>query len=198
MITPVFSDKLDALPATLVLFREYDSGSLAGGIAQGACRHALSIGSGGSAIIADYLARCRDTLGLGPTTVQTPMQAVVDQHDLTQSDVWRFSAGGDNPDAVAASRAALDRKAGKLHLVTRNPDGSAAAIVERGGGTVHVVPVADPKDGYLATHSLLSSVIAILLACDAASQNPRGTRSEEHTSELQSLMRISYAVFCLK
>src|SRR3546814_2913658 len=26
----------------------------------------------------------------------------------------------------------------------------------------------------------------------------RVTRSEEHTSELQSLMRISYAVFCLK
>src|SRR3546814_7956706 len=26
----------------------------------------------------------------------------------------------------------------------------------------------------------------------------RGHRSEEHTSELQSLMRISYAVFCLK
>src|SRR3546814_8595642 len=26
----------------------------------------------------------------------------------------------------------------------------------------------------------------------------RRTRSEEHTSELQSLMRISYAVFCLK
>src|SRR3546814_10057158 len=27
---------------------------------------------------------------------------------------------------------------------------------------------------------------------------PRRLRSEEHTSELQSLMRISYAVFCLK
>src|SRR3546814_7125448 len=27
---------------------------------------------------------------------------------------------------------------------------------------------------------------------------PRKHRSEEHTSELQSLMRISYAVFCLK
>src|SRR3546814_7877763 len=42
--------------------------------------------------------------------------------------------------------------------------------------------------------------------CDAcrsggASRGGRGTgrrRSEEHTSELQSLMRISYAVFCLK
>src|SRR3546814_8378695 len=28
-------------------------------------------------------------------------------------------------------------------------------------------------------------------------QNLLGKRSEEHTSELQSLMRISYAVFCL-
>src|SRR3546814_1367906 len=28
--------------------------------------------------------------------------------------------------------------------------------------------------------------------------NPAPKRSEEHTSELQSLMRISYAVFCLK
>src|SRR3546814_5169283 len=27
---------------------------------------------------------------------------------------------------------------------------------------------------------------------------PQDCRSEEHTSELQSLMRISYAVFCLK
>src|SRR3546814_1076586 len=32
-----------------------------------------------------------------------------------------------------------------------------------------------------------------------AVEGPRpGARSEEHTSELQSLMRISYAVFCLK
>src|SRR3546814_8371233 len=30
------------------------------------------------------------------------------------------------------------------------------------------------------------------------SPEARSTRSEEHTSELQSLMRISYAVFCLK
>src|SRR3546814_10049591 len=28
--------------------------------------------------------------------------------------------------------------------------------------------------------------------------DPKTVRSEEHTSELQSLMRISYAVFCLK
>src|SRR3546814_10534548 len=32
----------------------------------------------------------------------------------------------------------------------------------------------------------------------AVFEPPRPARSEEHTSELQSLMRISYAVFCLK
>src|SRR3546814_6273811 len=40
------------------------------------------------------------------------------------------------------------------------------------------------------------SGIALLL-CSEAGRYITG-RSEEHTSELQSLMRISYAVFCLK
>src|SRR3546814_3724549 len=42
---------------------------------------------------------------------------------------------------------------------------------------------------------------ALLLEClgdSHAARHLRRSRSEEHTSELQSLMRISYAVFCLK
>src|SRR3546814_5660104 len=35
-------------------------------------------------------------------------------------------------------------------------------------------------------------------ATKAATPTKKAPRSEEHTSELQSLMRISYAVFCLK
>src|SRR3546814_2249254 len=35
-------------------------------------------------------------------------------------------------------------------------------------------------------------------AAAGSGHSPRRSRSEEHTSELQSLMRISYAVFCLK
>src|SRR3546814_5332266 len=40
-------------------------------------------------------------------------------------------------------------------------------------------------------------LVAIVLA-GVAQPVPVVGRSEEHTSELQSLMRISYAVFCLK
>src|SRR3546814_6806146 len=36
------------------------------------------------------------------------------------------------------------------------------------------------------------------LWCDGGPPHHRHGRSEEHTSELQSLMRISYDVFCLK
>src|SRR3546814_2386506 len=54
------------------------------------------------------------------------------------------------------------------------------------------------EDGYPLAQSFVLS-----LACWAAGQilhyhNGIAVRSEEHTSELQSLMRISYAVFCLK
>src|SRR3546814_1817726 len=39
---------------------------------------------------------------------------------------------------------------------------------------------------------------AYAVSCFLAIYGPAQSRSEEHTSELQSLMRISYAVFCLK
>src|SRR3546814_8371784 len=43
-------------------------------------------------------------------------------------------------------------------------------------------------------------LLRAIAALTSAATEPAGadTRSEEHTSELQSLMRISYAVFCLK
>src|SRR3546814_5605527 len=61
--------------------------------------------------------------------------------------------------------------------------------------------------------SSISSLIGTKMSADPASHSTSGfciartrysahrsitRRSEEHTSELQSLMRISYAVFCLK
>src|SRR3546814_9704447 len=65
----------------------------------------------------------------------------------------------------------------------------AGAIVAD-GGTAIVASEGGPMENDLRR------VGALHLKLPAASKNP--FRSEEHTSELQSLMRISYAVFCLK
>src|SRR3546814_10081434 len=50
-----------------------------------------------------------------------------------------------------------------------------------------------PRTGSFNPVKLIAPVVAMHLY-----GNGIGGRSEEHTSELQSLMRISYAVFCLK
>src|SRR3546814_13165917 len=55
-------------------------------------------------------------------------------------------------------------------------------------------PFALSSDGPRA--SVCTVPVAVVAMRFSASQAP--SRSEEHTSELQSLMRISYAVFCLK
>src|SRR3546814_8894588 len=53
-------------------------------------------------------------------------------------------------------------------------------------------------DGFYRAETLLGSILfggmSIVMMVTASLR----ARSEEHTSELQSLMRISYAVFCLK
>src|SRR3546814_2629843 len=46
--------------------------------------------------------------------------------------------------------------------------------------------------------SQVSVVTGLGSSCAQGLLPKRPSRSEEHTSELQSLMRISYAVFCLK
>src|SRR3546814_6552283 len=49
---------------------------------------------------------------------------------------------------------------------------------------------------FISTHTLFAHSRA---KDEASTKNKcQSNRSEEHTSELQSLMRISYAVFCLK
>src|SRR3546814_2970510 len=58
--------------------------------------------------------------------------------------------------------------------------------------------------GQLSGEGLMAVSVEVEGAAAELNQKPitgavlAGLRSEEHTSELQSLMRISYAVFCLK
>src|SRR3546814_10270714 len=82
-------------------------------------------------------------------------------------------------------------------------DPAARGVVDRAGAEIPAVEVAGDdhgaRGGVAPRH--FGDDIARLFRAEV----PRGQkelhaqrRSEEHTSELQSLMRISYAVFCLK
>src|SRR3546814_9704660 len=76
--------------------------------------------------------------------------------------------------------------------------GRAYALeLARRGAKVVVNDLGSARDGTGHSDAALKVVEEIEAAGGEAMSNG-GSRSEEHTSELQSLMRISYAVFCLK
>src|SRR3546814_9202495 len=60
--------------------------------------------------------------------------------------------------------------------------------------------VADPRHPQARTLIMTTAFDSTLASLGIGRTNAGSSpaRSEEHTSELQSLMRISYAVFCLK
>src|SRR3546814_1086675 len=63
----------------------------------------------------------------------------------------------------------------------------------------HAAGGVEVRDGHLGTALHLLAEGGVLAGHRAGGGDREGVlRSEEHTSELQSLMRISYAVFCLK
>src|SRR3546814_1421867 len=77
-----------------------------------------------------------------------------------------------------------------------------AAEVQKHGKRLHQLDKGDcvGEIGFLVTTRRTATVTALgrVLALKVNASLLDQMRSEEHTSELQSLMRISYAVFCLK
>src|SRR3546814_1252843 len=120
--------------------------------------------------------------------------------DVCSSDLaGKAREAGDRPlvvDDVEDDRRIIDGREGQRRVeialgrrAFAAPDGRDSAVALRGRG--HRPAPADagpgargvrPGSGYRPRHHAAGPV----------------ARSEEHTSELQSLMRISYAVFCLK
>lgn len=161
----IFAEKLASLALTARMASTGPIEAVASALREGTGRPAIAIGSGGSAIMAEYFARCRSTLGLGLTIVQTPMEFVLALDSWANFDVWLFSAGADNPDVAGALTAALGSEAKKVRLLTVNDKGSTALAAERHErAQVLIAPVVERRDGFLATHSLVAMVTCLLAA----------------------------------
>src|SRR3546814_12229580 len=103
----------------------------------------------------------------------TRLEGIADR--IAWGIVHSFHKVADQLDAEA------DKAALKVKDLIRDADGSE-------------ILTAELEEAQTFCHSLDEARDAVACMRDYAAQ----TRSEEHTSELQSLMRISYAVFCLK
>src|SRR3546814_6122939 len=93
-----------------------------------------------------------------------------------------------------------------VHGISRNEDGTWSWKFDN---YLNVWPAFDMPHGDIAAlWGAITCPTLLLYGANSWASNPErdgrlehfstAKRSEEHTSELQSLMRISYAVFCLK
>src|SRR3546814_2105628 len=97
------------------------------------------------------------------------------EHDIR---TWLFHSGGN----VAEGATTLTY----LRVVVQ-PEATESDGFEVVSATTGPAPVSLTQPGYPVSDQLAGREGMVVLK-----------RSEEHTSEIQSLMRISYAVFCLK
>src|SRR3546814_1657559 len=113
--------------------------------------------------------------------------------DVCSSDLaerggsYRRRAEKNQPQRCRGDAAGRDR---------RVPARQFPAGTERRGAGSH--GGSEPSSGAPGCRAQRVPVGAVREGARASRQLPRPQRSEEHTSELQSLMRNSYAVFCLK
>src|SRR3546814_7129843 len=107
-------------------------------------------------------------------------------YEMRISD-WSSDVCSSDLDRVAQVRVGRRERRGEGHDAARRFGAEISVSPAWWPGAVRPFPAAD----FLMLYSPLSVRAELVEA-------PSFFRSEEHTSELQSLMRISYAVFCLK
>src|SRR3546814_7455705 len=91
----------------------------------------------------------------------------------------------------------VDYSAVKIEMPPGTPLDDTAAVASRAAGLLAEQPEVMTVFQDIGSDGADVRMAMLYLRLKPGADRER-TRSEEHTSELQSLMRISYAVFCLK
>jgi len=189
-MTAVFTTKLAGLWDTISATCDGEIGHLAEALERAAEYPVAAVGSGGSAVAAEFLSSCRTSLFHSATAVTTPMAFALDPV-LPKWGVWLFTAGGENADIRAAFRTAVKEHARRIDVVTAR---GRSLVADAGAEDVrlHIVPVTDQKDGFLATHSLVATITSLLLTSDHIAGNDVAQRSAQVRARSENLLRSSH------
>src|SRR3546814_4475520 len=135
----------------------------------------------------------------------TPYEAILtDVQDLSETAQGFLDGDPINDQATADMVAKLIDEARKGQKAAEDLRKEEAKPFDDGKKAVQAkwTPITDEKKGkyalIIATAKKALAPWLVKLDAEQEAAREKARRSEEHTSELQSLMRNSYAVFCLK
>lgn len=160
-----FEEELQALPATYSWALSQPIESLVRAVDRLFTAPLLAVGSGGSFSVCHFARHLHETFAQQPAIPLTPLQAVDLRTPSSQMSVLIPTAGGNNPDVVAAARLLTEREPRSVLIVCGDPKSRVAALSDR-YELIDFVPFVLPagRDGFLATNSLLAFCVLLTRA----------------------------------
>ena len=149
-------------------------------------RNLVAVGSGGSLVAAAFAAMLHESVTGKLARATTPLEAT-NRHPPSNTAVLLLSARGTNPDILRAAKTMPGIGYDAVSAVTTNDATPLAKILRGYEATTHSFPVPGGRDGFLATNSLMATLVLLYKAanfahgqvdCDALLSRPNLAGSE--------------------
>jgi fructoselysine-6-P-deglycase FrlB-like protein len=160
-----FETEIEALPSTYAWAISQPIDRLCKAVERLCVHPLLAVGSGGSFTVCHFATHLHGLFARQPTVSLTPLQAIDRRTPIAASGVLLPTAGGNNPDVIAAVRLLSEKEPKSLLILCGNPESRVASLASR-YGLVDFIPFELPtgKDGFLATNSLLAFCVLLTRA----------------------------------
>lgn len=169
-----FDVEIEALPSTYAWAMRQPIDRLCRAVERLRSHPLLAVGSGGSFSVCHFATHLHGMLARQPAVSLTPLQAVDRRTPIATAGVLLPTAGGNNPDVVAAVRLLSEQEPQSLLILCGNAESRVASQAAR-YRMIDFISFELPtgKDGFLATNSLLAFCVLLTRAyLDVSGHSP--------------------------
>ncbi len=157
-----YSDEMQQLPTTMKWAAEQEIDLLRRAVQLYCDRGLLAVGSGGSFTAAAFAAELHLRVYGRPSQAMTPLEChQVPGASAALAAGLLLSAEGKNPDILAAAKQLQLRGCSSIGLTLRKTSPLVALCEESGAASLAVYDMPWGKDGYLATNSLIATLVLL-------------------------------------
>ncbi len=134
-------------------------------------RVTFAVASDGFCAVAEYLSRCRTTLGLGPTLIMSPLEFVLSAENLDEADIWIFGPEPAGAELSTVLTSISDQDCHAVRIMTMQDED----LERQSHGFTHFsMPWSTADERPCAALSTMAMVSALLFASDRLVEAPHG------------------------